>query len=128
MNNSISPHMMKKTGLALLVVVLMASLTIFNSCKDDDEPSIDKVSEIAGTWTTTKATFNGTDVVLEGGRVTLAIQSNGRFTFELKRPGKTDMVFTGKLGFDEEWLALEYDTLILHRSIHDRRERQLGLL
>jgi hypothetical protein len=47
---------------------------------------------------------------LEGGSVTLAIQSNGKFTFEIKRPGKTDMVFTGKLGFDEQWLAVEYDT------------------
>ena len=39
-----------------------------------------------------------------------AIQSNGKFTFEIKRPEKTDMVFTGKLGFDEQWLAVEYDT------------------
>jgi len=110
MNYEISLHELKKTGLALLVIVLMASLTIFNACKDDDEPSIEKISEIAGTWTATKATFNGTDVVAEGGSVTLAIQNDGRFTFTIKRPGITDMVFTGKFGFDEEWLAVEYDT------------------
>ena len=101
---------MKKTGLALLFVVVLAPLTIFVACSDDDEPSTDRISEIAGTWTATEATFNGIDVVLEGGSVTLAIQSKGKFTFEIKRPGKTAMVFTGKLGFDEQWLAVEYDT------------------
>ena len=40
----------------------------------------------------------------------MVIQDNGRFTFTIKRPGKADMVFTGKLGFDEQWLAVEYDS------------------
>ena len=101
---------MKKTRLALLFVVVMAPLTIFVSCSDDDEPSTDRVSEIAGTWTATSASFNGIDVVEEGGSVTMVIQSNGRFTFTIKRPEETDMIFTGKLGFDEQWLAVEYDT------------------
>lgn len=102
---------MKKDGLALVGIVLMAALTFFVACsKDDDEPSTEKVSEIAGTWTATKATFNGIDVVTEGGSVTLAIQSKGKFTFTIKRPERTEMVFTGKLGFDEQWLAVEYDT------------------
>jgi len=101
---------MKKTGLALLFFVVLAPLTIFVACSDDDEPSTDRVSEIAGTWTATSASFNGIDVVLEGGSVTMVIQSNGRFTFTIKRPEETDMVFTGKLGFDEQWLAVEYDT------------------
>jgi hypothetical protein len=88
----------------------MAPHTFFVACSNDDEFSTERISEIAGTWTATTATFNGIDVVLEGGSVTLAIQSNGKFTFAIKRPGKTDMVFTGKLGFDEQWLAVEYDT------------------
>jgi len=49
-------------------------------------------------------------VIEEGGSVTLEIKDNGKFTFTIKRPGITDMVFTGKLGFDEQWLAVEYDT------------------
>jgi len=110
MKNSIYFHAIKKTGLALLVVFIMAPLTIFLACSKDDEPSTEKISELAGTWTATKATFNGIDVVSEGGSVTLAIQSDGRFTFTIKRPGIADMVFTGKLGFDEQWLAVEYDT------------------
>ena len=75
---------MKKIGLALLFVVVLAPLTFFIACSDDDEPSTERISEIAGTWTATKATFNGIDVVLEGGSVTLAIQSNGKFTFTIK--------------------------------------------
>ena len=49
-------------------------------------------------------------MVEEGGSVTLEIKDSGRFTFTIKRPGSADMVFTGKLGFDEQWLEVEYDT------------------
>jgi hypothetical protein len=96
--------------LSILFVVVLTALTCFDACKDDDGPSSEKVSELAGTWTATSATFNGVDVVEEGGSVTMVIQDNGRFTFTIKRPGRDDMVFTGKLGFDEQWLAVEYDT------------------
>jgi len=109
MNNSIYLTAKKITGLALLFIVVITPLTFFVACSDD-EPSTERVSEIAGTWTATSATFNGIDVVSEGGSVSLVIQNNGRFTFTIKRPGRDDMVFTGKLGFDEEWLAVEYDT------------------
>jgi hypothetical protein len=109
MKNSIDLCAMKKMGQVLIFVVVMAPLTFFVACSDDDKPSTERVSEIAGTWTATNATFNGVDVVSEGGSVTLAVQSNGRFTFTIKRPGKADIVFTGKLGFDEQWLAVEYD-------------------
>jgi len=106
MKNSKCLHATKKTGLTFLFVVVMAPLTMFVGCSDDDEPSTERVSEIAGTWTATSATFNDFDVVEEGGSVTMVIQSNGRFTFTIKRPEETDMVFTGKLGFDEQWLAV----------------------
>jgi len=109
MNSSTPLHFMKKSGFTLLLFV-MVSPAFFVACSKDDGFSTEKVSEIAGTWTATKATFNGTDVVEEGGSVTLVIQSNGRFTFTIQRPGETDMVFTGRLGFDEQWLAVEYDT------------------
>jgi hypothetical protein len=109
MKNSICLTAKKKTGLVLLFFVVIAPLAFFVACSDD-EPSTERVAEIAGTWTATSATFNGIDVVLEGGSVTMVIQNNGRFTFTIKRPGREDMVFTGKLGFDEQWLAVEYDT------------------
>lgn len=110
MKNSTYSLVSKKGGLALLFAAFLASFALFLSCGEKDGLSIEKVSEIAGTWTATRATFNGTDVVEEGGSVTLVIQSNGRFTFTIKRPEQVDMVFTGTLGFDEQWLAVEYDT------------------
>jgi hypothetical protein len=109
MKNSLFLTAKKKTGMALVFLVVIAPLTFFVAC-NVDEPSTEGVSEIAGTWTATYAAFNGIDVVEEGGSVTLIIQDNGKFTFTIKRPGRDDMVFTGRLGFDEEWLAVEYDT------------------
>ncbi len=109
MKNSIYLTAKKKSGLALIFIVVIVPLTFIVACSNDDEPSTERISEISGTWTATSATFNGIDVVLEGGSVSLAIQNNGRFTFTIKRPGRNDMVFTGKLGFDEQWLAVEYD-------------------
>jgi hypothetical protein len=101
---------MKRTHLVLLLVAVMAPLSVFVACNKEEGSSAEQVSEIAGTWTATSATFNGVDVVGEGGSVTLVIQTNGRFTFTIMRPGTAAMVFTGKLGFDEQWLEVEYDT------------------
>jgi len=101
---------MNNRTLSLLFVVVMAPLTCFIACKHDGDPTGEKISELAGTWIATSASFNGVDVVEEGGSVTMVIQDNGRFTFTIQRPGEADMVFTGKLGFDEQWLAVEYDT------------------
>jgi hypothetical protein len=101
---------LKNRSLTLLIVAVLVPLFLFVSCKEDDDFSDERISEIAGTWTATSASFDGLDVVDEGGSVTLVIQDNGKFTFTIKRPGRTDMVFTGRLGFDEEWLAVEYDT------------------
>lgn len=102
--------MMKKTHLALLFVAVMVPLTTFVACNKFGDPSSEKISGIVGTWTATSAVFNGVDVIEEGGSVTLIIESDGRFTFTIVRPGRTAMVFTGRLGFDEEWLEVEYDT------------------
>jgi hypothetical protein len=101
---------MKNRSPIWVFVLLMAALILFQGCKKDDEFTDERISEIAGTWTATSASFNGVDVVDEGGSVSLVIQENGRFTFTISRPGTDDMVFTGRLGFDEQWLAVEYDT------------------
>ena len=100
---------MKRIAYAPLCMLLLVPLVFFPACSEDGV-SIEKVSEIAGFWTATRASFNGVDVVQEGGSVTLDIKENGRFTFSIKRPETAEMVFKGKLGFDEQWLAVEYDT------------------
>lgn len=93
-------------GFMFLLMLLMLII----SCSKDDGHSTEGLAEIAGNWTATKATFNGVDVIEEGGTVTLTISENGRFTFTINRAGGRTMVFSGKLWFDEEWLAVEYDT------------------
>ena len=106
--------LLKKSRWAILMTAILACLTFFMACSGDDDPSLQSnemsMADIAGAWIATSATFNGTDVVADGGSVTLSIQNNGRFNFTIKRQGMNDMVFTGQLGFDEEWLAVEYDT------------------
>ena len=100
----------RKPGWTLLFLLLLAPLIVIQGCKKDDEFTDDRIAEIAGLWTATSASFNGVDVVDEGGSVTLDIKESGRFTFTIQRPGTAAMVFTGRLGFDEQWLAVEYDT------------------
>lgn len=110
MKSYIVSSTLKNAGFGLLSLFLVLTFAFFTSCNDDDEMSSEGVDEIAGTWTATSASFNGIDVVAEGGSVTLIIQSNGKFTLTLQRPGESNMVFTGRLGFDEQWLEVEYDS------------------
>ena len=100
---------MKRSGSLYLIVVLLTSLSSLTACKKDGGKTDERIADIAGLWTATYASFNGVDVVEEGGSVTLEIQDNGRFTFTIQRPERTAMVFKGTLGFDEEWLEVEYD-------------------
>ena len=100
---------MKTRKLTLVSVTFLVTFAFFSACNKEGS-SDERVAEIAGFWTATSATFNGVDVVGEGGSVTLDIKESGRFTFTIKLPGRADMVFTGTLGFDEQWLEVEYDT------------------
>ena len=101
----------EKSYCYFLCILLLLPFTLFMACNgDEDDISTEGVEEIAGAWKATSASFNGIDVVELGGSVTLTIQNNGKFTLSLVRPGENNMVFTGRLGFDEGWLAVEYDT------------------
>lgn len=101
---------MKIRASSLLLAFSLFSLMVPRACDKDGSSSDERIAEIAGNWTATYAAFNGVDVVEEGGSVTLEIKISGRFNFAIKRPGNALMVFTGKLGFDEQWLEVEYDT------------------
>lgn len=103
------PSAVKKIAYLFLIMLMSSSLAFFQGCAKEDGPSTERVADIVGTWTATSTSFNGVDVVAEGGGATFVIQANARFTFTIRRPGRADMVFTGNLGFDEEWLAVEYD-------------------
>lgn len=102
-----------KNKFILFITAILAVFTLFTSCADDDDLSQTgtnlSVSDIAGNWTATQATFKGVDLLADGGTIILVIQNNGRFTFTMKLPGEPDDISTGKLGFDGEWLAVVFD-------------------
>jgi hypothetical protein len=105
-------HVLKTSRIAIFSTVIVL-LIIFDACSGNNDLPLQGInmnmSDLAGNWTATSANFNGPDLVADGGAVTLAIQSDGRFTWTLQRPEENSMVFTGRFGFDEQWLAVEYD-------------------
>ncbi len=113
---------LKKTGYLFCLSVFFSVFSIFISCGgEDDDPQLEgdkySITDIAGNWTATQAIFSSTevpnkgtlDIIGEGGSLTFSIQNNGRFVITIMLPGEANQVFTGQLGFDEEWLAVSYD-------------------
>ena len=96
---------------------------VFTNCSEEDNGGFSltgtnvSVSEIAGTWTATKALFSlaetgpivEVDVVDEGGSVTLQIQSDGKFSINVTEQGEPAEISTGRLGFDEDLLVISFD-------------------
>ncbi len=102
----------------LWIPLISLSLFFLTGCNGDDDDDFSNtgntlsISDIQGFWMATSATFSGPefiDLYEEPASITLSIQSNGRFTFMIKRPGEPDEVYTGKLGFDGDFLAVRFD-------------------
>jgi len=99
------------------IPMISLSLVFLAGCDDDDDDFSSSgntlsISDIQGNWIANSATFTApqfTDILAEGATVTLAIQSNGRFTFTMMMPGEPDDVTTGKLGFDGDFLTVRFD-------------------
>jgi hypothetical protein len=100
-----------------LIPLISISLVVMEGCDGDDDPLSNtgtklSVSDIQGSWIANSASFSAPeyiDLIEEGATVTLVIQSNGRFTFTIIRPDEPNEVYTGKLGFDGEYLAVRFD-------------------
>lgn len=114
----------KPAQISFLIFLCFTILTscFFSSClKEDEGPSLQGdnygINDIAGTWTATEAFFSSLetpykgslDVIDEGGSLTFKIETSGRYKITIVLPGEPNQVFEGKLGFDEEWLAISYD-------------------
>lgn len=101
----------------LWIPLISISMVFLTGCNDDDDDFSNtgtklSVSDIQGFWMATSATFSGPefiDLYEEPGSITLSIQSNGQFTFMIMRPGEPNEVYTGKLGFDGDFLAVRFD-------------------
>lgn len=108
----------KNRYVLIFAVALAAILLFFDSCKKDEAEypltgTNLTMDNIAGNWVATTANFSGADffdIIAEGGTAKLVIQSNGRFTFTITLPEEPNNVSTGQLGFDEQWLAISFDT------------------
>jgi len=106
--------------LALLSIALCLFII---ACDGDDEDDFSLVGtetsaeELAGDWNATQGFFSRatsgpvveTDVVADGGSITLSIQSNGRFTLTIAPLGEVPEVTTGRIAFDEELLVVFFD-------------------
>ncbi len=108
-------------------VLLYTILTVFAICLtfcSDDEEGDDfslvgtntSIAALTGNWNATSASFSNiagavmeTDVVAEGGTVTLNIQSNGRFTLTIAELGEAPETINGRMVFDEDLLVIFFD-------------------
>ena len=107
------------TYLALLLV----SLLLAYACDDEDDDDFTingtniAMADIAGSWNATKGLFGSTalgpvvetDVVADGGTLTLNIQSTGRFTLTITVAGQAPEVTTGRMAFDVDLLVIFFD-------------------
>ena len=100
------------------VPLISLSLVFLVGCNDDDDDFSSSgtklsISDIQGDWLANSATFSGdqfVDMLEEPASITLSIASNGAFTFSIFKPGEApDMITTGKLGFDGDFLAVRFD-------------------
>ena len=101
------------------VQLISMSLVFLVGCNGDDDDDFSSsgtklsISDIQGDWLANSATFSGdqfVDMLEEPASITLSIASNGAFTFSIFKPGEApDMITTGKLGFDGDFLAVRFD-------------------
>ena len=99
-------------------MIFIALLTM--GCSEDEgefdfplEGDTLSIADIAGNWTAIFAEFQirdqpdtSTNIIPDGGSVTINIQNNGRFTAVITFPGEAPTQFSGQLGFSESLLVL----------------------
>ncbi len=104
-------------------IFLVAGLVMLWACEGDDEDDFSlvgtetSVAALTGNWNATQGIFSSasagpasqTDVVANGGSLTLNIQSDGRFTLTITKQAESPALSTGQLGFDEDLLVVYFD-------------------
>ncbi|MFT4831043.1 MAG: hypothetical protein ACI815_000682 [Psychroserpens sp.] len=108
-------------------ILLLGALCsfFFISCSSSDEDKLTKkgpdfaISDLQGTWNATSAVFspgdpgsqaNPVDIIAEDGSLTMAIQSNGRFTMTFNVPDVDIEPVTGEMFFENnEFFAIRFD-------------------
>ncbi len=113
---------MKTLGKIFLFVPLFALLILSCSKESDSVDDLVKdgdfnISELAGNWEATYASFSGqtdaVEIIGDGGTVTMSVQSSGRFTLTINPSDRAAYTISGEM-FWELWegryyFAIEWD-------------------
>ena len=120
---NLSINIMNSNNRSLLSALLCSFFILACSSSDEegDEFSLvgtnTSIAEMAGNWNATTGLFQSaslgpateTDVVAEGGTVTLSIQTTGQFSITVQEAGRTPDTSTGRMAFDEDLLVIFFD-------------------
>lgn len=114
---------MKTLGKLFLFVPLFAFL-LFSCSKDETDDLVKeegpfKISELAGNWEATSAFFvrdsddMTIDIIGDGGTVSIAVQSNGRFVMTMDPADRAAYTVSGDMSWEkwegEYYFAIEWD-------------------
>ena len=108
---------MKTLSKAFLFAPLFAFLLLSCSGDDDTDALVKEggsfeISELAGNWEATSATFNdgnmmSVNIINEGGSVSMSVQSGGRFTLTIDPSDRPAYTVSGEM-FWEQWEGKYY--------------------
>ena len=108
---------MKTLSKVFLFAPLFAFLLLSCSGDDDTDALVKEggsfeISELAGNWEATSATFNdgnmlSVDIIDEGGSVSMSVQSSGRFTLTIDPSDRPAYTVSGEM-FWEKWEGKYY--------------------
>ena len=108
---------MKTLSKVFLFAPLFAFLLLSCSGDDDTDALVKEggsfeISELAGNWEATSATFNdgnmlSVDIIDEGGSVSMSVQSSGRFTLTIDPSDRPAYTVSGEM-FWEQWEGKYY--------------------
>ena len=108
---------MKTLSKVFLFAPLFAFLLLSCSGDDDTDALVKEggsfeISELAGNWEATSATFNdgnmmSVNIINEGGSVSMSVQSGGRFTLTIDPSDRPAYTVSGEM-FWEQWEGKYY--------------------
>jgi len=104
-------------------IALFFCSIILSYCSSDEEEEFSlvgtntSIAKIAGNWNATKGLFQSStpgpafdvDVVIQGGTITMQIQTSGQFSITVTEAGGIPDTSTGRMAFDEDLLVIFFD-------------------
>ena len=111
-----------KYSIKILLFSTVLLLFVASSCSKDDSELVKeggpfKISELAGNWEATSAFFGNDNVsvyiIVEGGSLSLAVQSSGRFTLDINPVDREGYTESGEMFWElyegDYYFAIKWD-------------------